>query len=172
VFICKPLPDNTNIDEVYTDGGVIGRNPSKIGGTWAAVFIRGGEVLAERSGAILPSDIGMDDVENNITETIAILLALETLPIGWNGTLFGDNLNSIRRAEHPEKIKAVVPKFIKDRMIAVRGILEPKFVLLGGHPTIAEVEAGVRADGKRVSKWNVMADKLCCRAAADFKGAK
>lgn len=167
MFSCERLFDSSEIDEVYTDGGIIGKNPSAIGGTWAVVFVRSGELHGERSGVILPSDIGMETVENNIAETIAIMLALECLPIGWSGTLFGDNLNSIRRARDL-KIKDAVPKFVKDRLLAVRQTVEPTFVLLGGHPTIAEAEAGIRADGKRVSKWNVRADKLCCLAAAEY----
>lgn len=175
MFDCKPLIDQSGIESVYTDGGIIGRNPSPIGGTWAAIFVKNGELHAERSGVILPSDIGMDTVENNIAETIAVLVALEMLPDGWSGTLYGDNLNSIRRAEFPEKIKPIVPQFIKDRMIAARKRVSPKFVLLGGHPNLAEVEAGVRADGKPVSKWNVHADSVCCRRANDHRnhtGAK
>lgn len=107
----------------------------------------------------------MDTVENNITETIAILLALETLPLGWTGTLYGDNLNSIRRAREPRKIKKVVPSFIREAMVAACDKVAVQYVLLGGHPTKQELIDGRRKDGAMVSKWNVMADKLCCIAA-------
>lgn len=169
MFNIECLEENLEVDSVYTDGGIIGKNPSEIGGTWAAVFVFQDKVVAERSGVILPADIGMDTVENNIAETIAILLALEALPFGWNGMVYGDNLNSIRRARDL-KIKDAVPKFIKDRLLAVRLDKSPGFTLLGGHPTKAEVEAGRRADGKLVSKWNVLADKLCCKSAASHLG--
>lgn len=177
VFTCERLLDNTNIDSVYTDGGIIGSNPSAIGGTWSAVFVSGNALVAERSGVILPNDVWRKEdgightklvtatIENNIAETIAIMLALESLPAGWRGTLYGDNLNSIRRARDL-KIKDAVPKFIKDRLLKVRETVAPAFVLLGGHPTLAEVEAGARSDGKPVSRWNVRADKLCREAAA------
>lgn len=160
---------------VYTDGGVIGKNPSPDGGTWAFVLIGGATTtfVLDRSGLVLPSDIGMDTVENNITETIAILLALETVPPGWSGTLYGDNLNSIRRAQEPKAIKKVVPQFIKDRMIAAvarAGAVE--YVLLSGHPTKAELEAGVSKEGRPVSQWNIRADKLCCEQADLFRSKK
>lgn len=167
-LVCEPVREQ--VDSIYTDGGIIGRNPSPDGGTWAVVFVKDGAMVAERSGVILPTDIGMETVENNIAETIAIMLGLEALPPGWSGQVFGDNLNSIRRAREPNKIKAIVPKFIKDRIVAARSELAPAFELLGGHPTKAEVEAGRRADGKLVSKWNVLADKLCCKAAAEHRG--
>jgi hypothetical protein len=46
---------------------------------------------------------------------------------------------------------------------------EWKVFLLGGHPNMEELEAGHRADGMPVSKWNVKCDEACCEQAAQYR---
>lgn len=166
--------DGDSVNRVFCDAGVIGKNPSKDGGTWAfvGVFASGDfdNVIFQQSGVVLPTDIEMDTVENNICETIAILLALEAMPDGWFGTVYSDNLNAIRRARAPREMKKIVPQFVKDRMIAATARVKViEYVLLGGHPNKDELKSGYRSDGKPVSRWNVLADDLCCKEAAKFK---
>lgn len=177
MLTCRPLDPDTTCNAIYTDGGVFGKNPSKDGGSWAFVAVqrvvpndpKSDLLETSRSGIVLPSDIGMETVENNITETIAILLSLESLPEGWIGTFYGDNLNALRRAAKPREIKKVVPQFIKDRMIAATARVKViEYVLLGGHPNKAELDAGRRSDGKPVSQWNVLADSLCGAESVKF----
>jgi ribonuclease HI/DNA modification methylase len=161
----SPAPDETEVIEVYADGGVVGRNPSAAGGTWAWCHVTaGGRMAAESSGFVEPADAGTPEVSNNQTEFLALLLCLEALPAGWSGRVFTDSGVTLQRFRDPEgvKQKGVRPEWV-DRLRAVRdrlGVLH--FTLLGGHPTRADLEAGTRAsDGKPVSKWNVYCDKAC-----------
>lgn len=179
-LVCNPLPKVHPITAVYTDGGIIGPNPSRIGGAWAFVAIVDAEdgVVYERSGVIKPPDVwghvaprqaALSTIENNIAETIAILLALEALPEGWRGTFYGDNLNSIRRAREPRECKDAVPRFLRDRLVIAAETRHVEFHLLGGHPTAVDVQRGCRIDGTPVSKWNARADKLCRMITAQYK---
>lgn len=160
------------IHAIFTDGGVYGPNPSKVGGTYSFVYVGRGQIdnpefeweLHSGIGIIKPSDIGMDTVESNIAETIGILMALEGTPKGWKGTLYCDNLNSIRRAREPKRIKAIVPQWVRTRLRAAVECREAWFALVGGHPTAKDLERGHREDGKMVSKWNVRCDQLCGQA--------
>lgn len=165
---------------VYTDAGILGKgNRSLIGGTYSFVYVGldvcnepGSEVdqpmefeLYSGIGTIKPEHTaGLGYVECNLAETIAILMALEGLPVGWKGTLYGDNLNSIRRAIHPRKCKGIVPKWVKDRLIKAAECRDVFFQLVGGHPSDEEVERGYRSDGKIASRWNVRCDKLATQA--------
>lgn len=168
---------------LWTDGGVILVNPSTIGGTWAfrlvaATYITdvAGGVLhsdgveMERSGLVLPADLGMIAVSNNITELLAVIEGLEAMPPGWSGTIYTDSQVTIRRvmqttAKPPEGLTAA----ILERLDAARARVGPfNMSLVGGHPTKKEVLAGVRKDGKPVSIHNVWADKECGRVAAEY----
>ena len=51
---------------LYTDGGVIGQNPSPIGGTWAWCMVsEGGERTRHAYGYVTPADLGTPTVSNN-----------------------------------------------------------------------------------------------------------
>src|SRR5581483_9597584 len=75
---------------LYCDGGVVGHNPSSIGGTWAwcAVDEEGNRVI-ERGGVVVAPP--NRPITNNHTEQIAITLALEAMPDGWEGTVYSDS---------------------------------------------------------------------------------
>jgi ribonuclease HI len=88
--------------DVYCDGGVIGSNPSAMGGTWAFVLVFS-EIInlvtkievpysIESSGVITPADVDLPSVSNNVSEIVAALNALEILPADWAGTLYSDSL--------------------------------------------------------------------------------
>src|ERR1044072_235490 len=94
-----------DLDAVYTDGGVIGSNPSLIGGTWAFCYVKNDLFVDARSGSVTPEVIGLAHVSNNFTELLAIIEALENLPAGWEGSLFTDSEGSLRRAKKPGKGK-------------------------------------------------------------------
>lgn len=85
--------------DVYTDGGVIGVNPSQVGGTWAWCFVdtRTGERIDEASGVVRPPFHGLPRITNNLTEYLAGLLALEAVPAGWDGTLHMDSQLTLAR---------------------------------------------------------------------------
>lgn len=161
------------VTECYTDGGCIDSNPSPYGGTWS--FAHVGEhdppaigpvgLVGYGCGVVTPSMCGYPTVENNLMETVAIVKCLEALPDGWAGPVFGDNLNSLRRARTPNKgAFGGCPDHIRSRLRRARNRLgDVRFELIGGHPTRADLARGCRADGKRVSPWNVFCDRMATR---------
>lgn len=149
--------------KVYTDGGVIGRNPSSHGFTWAAVLLDSDSEHVVMSGVVTPRDVGLTSVENNMAETVAIVMALEALPAGWSGTIYTDNLNSLRRADTKRLGKgsrfnaSLSGRFYE----AVRRCPDVSYRLVIGHPTRKE-KADPHANW---SPWNVLADTFCCAEA-------
>src|SRR4051794_3588578 len=82
---------DTEIVRVFTDGGVVGPNPSVIGGTWAWVAVdKHGDVVAEEFGFV-PTVNPLRKVSNNHTEQIAIVKALEYVPNSFAGMLCSDS---------------------------------------------------------------------------------
>lgn len=159
----------TNPEELYCDGGLIGPNPSLIGGTWCWVWINNGEYLRHSSGIITPEDFEMSVISNNVSELIAALRALKSTPKGWNGTLCSDSQVTLRRLTGNPKFTNT-PRWLIDRVLAVRRTRKFKTKLIAGHPTIKELKQGFAdRNGLPTSKWNVFCDQECCRLAAKFK---
>jgi hypothetical protein len=153
----------------FADGGVILKNPSTIGLTWAYVLTTSyhGEKRYERNGylSVEGSGIGGPTVENNFAELLAVVLALESTPAITH--VYSDSLSAIRRARSPfnSKMKGI-PDWLIDRAQRVK-LRSPdvRFILLGGHPTRKELAAGKREDGTPVNRFNVECDRLCGAAA-------
>lgn len=163
-MILIPRPElSLPVEHAFADGGVVSRNPSPAGGSWAVVLVAGGKEVFRASGGVTPVSVGLPAVSNNLTETLALLIALECLPDGWAGRAHSDSLNALRCFNDPDKGKpAHLPAWLWDRRCAVlKRLGEPAYVLLGGHPNREELAAGVRKDGKPVSEWNVLCDQMC-----------
>lgn len=150
--------------DVFVDGGIVGRNPSEIGGTWAWCEVIDGERVQEQSGSVTPEEIGLPRVTNNFTELLAAVLALEAMPDGWCGTLYTDSKITLYRLKGSRKF-AGIPDSLRERCERQRERLRFEVVLLGGHPTVLEMYRGRRSDGTPVSCWNVWADRQCGREA-------
>ena len=157
---------------LFADGGVIGRNPSPLGGTFAYCVADGGVRVLESSGVVRPSDLGTECVTNNNTELLALLEALERLTRqGWKGEVLSDSkvalgwvFDGYKLDRVPPPLAVRVVKLRKSR--ALSGI---SWTLLQGHPTKADLEAGVGAKrGLPVHEHNVWADKTCRRLAEEF----
>lgn len=154
--------------DVYADGGVIRRNPSRLGGTWAWVHVRAEEEIAGGAGFITPAEAGNPTVTNNYTEFLALLLALEAVPDGWAGRAFSDSQVTLRRFQG-QGTNAGIPDGLWQRMRALRQRLgDFKLILLGGHPTVEELRCGMRRDGHPCSRWNVLCDQRCGQQAGLF----
>jgi len=126
----------------YADGGVIGRNPSQIGGTFAWCHIdANNRQVASYSGVITPVEAALPAITNNLTEMLALVAGLEALPLHWRGTVYSAALQHIDRPHCT-------------------------YVLLDGHPTQAQLAAGKGKRGALVSEWNVWCDKACGAAGA------
>jgi hypothetical protein len=92
-----------DIIAVYADGGVVGRNPSVDGGTWAWAHVNAaGERVAQGSGYTFFYDAGGGDygtpISNNYTEEmLALVNGLLALPGGWYGTVYSDSQITLGR---------------------------------------------------------------------------
>lgn len=166
-------PDTAGrVAALYTDGGVIGPNPSPVGGTWAYCHVNDiGARVYGTGGTITPAELGIPEVTNNVTELLAMVRGLESLPDGWAGPIYTDSLITLYRAERPRKSKFNgVPGWLRDRLAAARGRLGAITLhLLCGHPTREELAAGRGRRGYPVSIHNVWADAECNRQAAAFR---
>lgn len=153
---------------IYTDGGLIGVNPSSIGGTWAWVWIKRGQVINQGEGVVTPEELGVSTVTNNVTELLAAVKALQSVPPGWDGTLFTDSRVTLLRITTSYRF-AGVPDFLKQATLFLRRERNYMVQLIGGHPTRKELAEGRRArNGLPVSPWNVLCDETCTKLAKDY----
>ena len=156
------------IAAAYSDGGVIGRNPSPIGGTWAYVLVdASGEPITQASG-VIPAEPG-STVSNNVAELVAALRALAALPGGWAGTFYSDSQVTIGRIFWGWAWRGL-PLAWQERAHQIRarlGAVQP--VLLQGHPTQVDLARGVGSKrGLPVSPHNVTCDRLCQEAGRAY----
>lgn len=154
------------ISRVYTDAGVFKPGLSGEGFTWAYCYVSDDDTLIRQEcGVVLPADLGMNATENNLAETYAALMALQNLPDGAQVTFYLDNANALRRLTTTTTWNGVPDPVREGIACHLKRLGTIECVLLGGHPTAAELATGVRAkDGKPVSKWNVECDRLCNEA--------
>ena len=89
----------SEICSLYCDGGVIGHNPSSIGGTYAFRLLNKAEVvIREYSSVVLPLEIGIGPtVSNNQTEMLALLYALRSVSYQFAGTVYSDSQVTLGR---------------------------------------------------------------------------
>jgi ribonuclease HI len=155
---------------LYTDGGVIGQNPSPIGGTWAwCVVDANGQQQRHASGWMSPAEMDADTVTNNHTELLALVLGLEALDEGFAGTVYSDSWVSLQRVFLAAKLNNV-PAWLVDRLQAIQKsgrLATVSYKLLDGHPTKAQLEAGIGKRGNPVSAWNVWCDEQCSAVARE-----
>ena len=155
---------------IFSDGGVLGRNPSTAGGTWAWCHVRDDEIVRSASGIVTPDEIGLPTVTNNLTELLALLLAYESLPAEDSEGCVGHTDSQVTMFRFRPKCKKYegVPSALVNRVKAVVLRHQPKIVLLGGHPSQAELRAGMGKRGLPCSKWNCWCDDACNKRAKAF----
>lgn len=150
----------------YCDGGLIvapGQAPglSPHGGTWAYRLV-GEDTLAirEDSGVLSAHRLG-GAVGNNTAEYAAAVKLLEALPPRWSGTVYTDSKNTIGRLRDGWATNGI-PDWLRDRaQLALLRLGTLAWVLLDGHPTRAQLAAGVGKRGNPVSEHNVWCDQAC-----------
>lgn len=163
----QPLPDNI-YHHLYVDGGCVGRNPSPHGGTFAwCVVNRDGKRLRYGSGLILPRDIGMAKVSNNVAELWAAVEGLLAMPSGWAGLLWTDSKVTWWRLTTSIKFNGI-PRDLKLRCLRLRTNRAWTPMLLGGHPKISDLEVGYDRRGIPVSRHNCFCDERCRREALRY----
>lgn len=162
--------ERTTIIGAYADGGVIGRNPSLIGGTWAWCHVNAAnERIDLDSGVITPRDADMPAITNNLTEMYALVRCLSALPVGWAGVVYSDSQVTLGRLFEGWRLKNVPLWLIKQGEAAINRIDRPRctYVLLDGHPTRAQLLSGRGKRDNPVSEHNVFCDTACREAAAN-----
>lgn len=158
---------------LYVDGGMIKRNPSTIGGTWAYIIVAlaDGSIYKQDSGVVTPSDFGVPAVSNNQTEMYAMLQGLKALPVTSLVNVYSDSMITLGRINSGWKWTNIPPfmheiyKAERKRLIAWPNYF---FQLLDGHPTQAQLDYGIGKRGHPVSIHNVWCDEACRAQAEGF----
>src|SRR5574338_1198510 len=99
---------------LYVDGGVIGKNPSTQGGTWAARLMRDAFVVCEIKGVVTPKEAKLKEITNNLTEMLALIRGLQLLPTAWTGTIFSDSMVTLGRVFEGWKWNGIPPWMHRD----------------------------------------------------------
>lgn len=155
---------------LYTDGGVIGQNPSLIGDTWAWCLVdASGEMRRHAVGWLTPAELDAEAVTNNHTELLALVLGLEALDADFAGTVYSDSWVSLQRVFLAAKLNNV-PQWLVERLQILQKsgrLANLDYTLLDGHPTRAQIEAGIGKRGHPVSIHNVWCDQQCSALARE-----
>jgi ribonuclease HI len=155
---------------MFTDGGVLNKNPSNLGGTWAYCYVEGGARTVEAYDYLLPWQMGAELVTNNQMELIAMVFALEAMPLDWEGRIYCDSQNTLGRCFDHWKLHNI-PLWLQVRMAAAVRRIWPRvetgaitYELIAGHPSKAELARGFKDKGMasyRVFIHNVWCDRMC-----------
>lgn len=170
------------IIQVFADGGMVGGNPSDLGGTYAyRVRFRLPKwtewVLYKSANALVVADGGQ--VTNNITEMIAVLegveAALEITELPDRLQIYSDSWLTLQRLFLGASTTNL-PTPVYMRMIGIRHVLKAMgkrvgYALLDGHPTRQHLADGVGKNGGPVHYLQHECDVACREIARQFKGA-
>ena len=146
---------------LYSDGGVILKNPSPYGGVWAWCLVQNNRIIRHDSSVLYAQYI-----TNNHMELYAAVRALEDTrknPV----PLWTDSLVTQLRLTGGTKKFAGIPEELRRRTLKLVA-KRPRVLLLAGHPTKKDLECGYKSKpiGKLpVSRWNVWCDNQCRRLA-------
>jgi len=154
---------------LYADGGLVGAQPKTLAGTWAYVIVINGVAWRERSGIIR-----VPGTTNNQTEMYAVLMGLKSLPDDFEGTVYSDSMVTLGRLFCGWKWSNIPGEFhalfqTQAARLKFWGTEGIKWVLLDGHPSKAQLAAGIGKRGHPVSAWNVWCDSECNKRSAEYK---
>lgn len=162
--------------KLFTDGGVIQKNPSSIGGTWAWCLVLNDELIRKDYGTIIPTDVVRFPnmlVTNNQTELFAIVQGLSQLQDDDIVEICSDSQISLGRVFSGFKFSNIPWWLFTSLDLQKRRLKrwnEFSFRLMNGHPTKKELEVGIGKRGYPTSKWNVLCDELCNKASHEYTG--
>lgn len=156
------------MNQLFTDGGVIEKNPSPIGGTWAYRVVHDGTPIGGCAGVIEPRG-PYPTISNNMTELLAIFKGLESLPDGWSGQVCSDSKIALGWVFWGYRRNKAVPILCERVDAAVKRLGELTPILHDGHPTAAQIALGKGKRGQPVSEHNVFVDRQCCRMAQEHQ---
>lgn len=151
--------------EIFADGGVVGKNPSPLGGTWCFLWVsRSGGRLYTEHGLVTPLGAGLPAITNNYTELLAVLKAIQSVPPEWSGTVWTDSMVTFHRfTSSPFGSFKGIPLPLVREVFRLRRECGFQMRHLKGHPSEEELRAGVSRDGLPVSRHNVWCDRACGR---------
>lgn len=144
--------------DVYADGSTIQANPSPIGGAFAWCHVQHSERIVEAGGIIPAGWLGLAKVTNNLSELVAAVEAVESLPDGCECVLYSDSRITLHRLNHAEKWNGI-PDELRFRAEAVKPRIW-RVKLLAGHPTKKQLANGRGRKGYLVSVHNVWCDRI------------
>jgi len=158
--------------ELYTDGGVIGGNPSFTGGTWAFAAVKdNADPWKIGHGMIVPRQMGTPVIGNNQMELLAVIRGLQAMPEDWCGIICSDSQITLGRIFKKWKLNNI-PKWMIAELMIEKSRLKYwnmfQSLLLCGHPTKEDLERGFGDNGNPVSTYNVLCDSMCNREAEKF----
>jgi len=151
---------------LYVDGGVIGKNPSTHGGTWAVVLVSADDTteLARWGGRIEAAECPYGVTTNNVSELWAALSGLEQMPAEWDGPILSDSFVTLSRLLNPKPGLVGLDTPLIDRLFIQKrkhNLAGDRAVLLDGHPTRLQLSIGIGKRGNPCSRWNALADRIC-----------
>lgn len=156
--------------KLFTDGGVVGRNPSRRGGTWAWCIVVNDAIVRRGSGIVTPSDLDREEVTNNDTEAFAAVRGLRyvlSLDPDWNGEWWTDSHVTLCRLTSSPLHK--MPPWLQKIAASLRRGRTYVPVLCAGHPTTKEITTGRRSrNGLPTSIWNKWCDEECTKIARKY----
>lgn len=153
---------------LYADGGVILKNPSTIGGTWAWCLVDNEKILKHGSGYIVPDTMETSTVTNNQTELLAVLKGFGELVDDDVIELRSDSEITLGRVFKNYSFNNIPHWMISDlkyEKLRLKNFQQFRYTLMDGHPTQAQIDKGLGKRGHITSKWNVWCDKECGRQA-------
>lgn len=165
------------IRAVYADGGVIRKNPSILGGTWAWCHVDTDllvvdqpelHILSSGSGLLTPERAGFHLVSNNHTEYFALAKCLRELPDGWSGRVYSDSRITLGRFFEGWRNENLPEAWVERIRQELRRLGTLQWTLLDGHPTQAQLAAGIGKRGNACSSFNVWCDLRCGAEAKAF----
>lgn len=165
------IDDLRSCTKLFTDGGMIGKNPSADGGTWCYVAADDNDCIVHRDdGVVTPDQFCMKAISNNFTELYAVLMGMTWLPEGWSGTIYTDSGVTKARLLRAKSFNGIPYNVLRSFLAERKRLGAFKVILLGGHPTRNDLTCGCRKDGKPVHKLNVFCDKVCKALSLKFRG--
>lgn len=156
---------------IYADGGVVGANPSPVGGVWAWCAVNEHDERVVRRSGFTPRR-GVREVTNNNMELVALVLAVEALHEGWSGIICSDSRLALGTLFEGFNARKQPPNIVKRGMAAAARLGKVETMLLQGHPTKEDLITGIGARRNLpVSQHNVWCDQECNRVKKQQKQA-